>query len=64
VNELVRVYVAQKRKITDGDKLAGRHGKQGGVIAKIPAGGGHGRSSRTATPVDIVAQPARRAPAG
>src|SRR4029077_9003643 len=26
VNELVRVYVAQKRKITDGDKLAGRHG--------------------------------------
>ncbi|MBQ1159096.1 hypothetical protein KBZ21_13360 [Streptomyces sp. A73] len=26
VNQLVRVYVAQKRKITDGDKLAGRHG--------------------------------------
>ena len=26
VNELVRVYVAQKRKIQDGDKLAGRHG--------------------------------------
>ena len=34
VNELVRVYVAQKRKITDGDKLAGRHGNKG-VIAKI-----------------------------
>jgi DNA-directed RNA polymerase subunit beta len=34
VNQLVRVYVAQKRKITHGDKLAGRHGNKG-VIAKI-----------------------------
>ncbi|MGW4644906.1 DNA-directed RNA polymerase subunit beta, partial [Sphaerisporangium sp. NPDC004334] len=34
VNELVRVYVAQKRKITEGDKLAGRHGNKG-VISKI-----------------------------
>jgi DNA-directed RNA polymerase subunit beta len=34
VNELVRVYVAQKRKISNGDKLAGRHGNKG-VIAKI-----------------------------
>ncbi|CPV79575.1 DNA-directed RNA polymerase subunit beta [Mycobacteroides abscessus] len=34
VNELVRVYVAQKRKISDGDKLAGRHGNKG-VIGKI-----------------------------
>ncbi|GAB2484797.1 DNA-directed RNA polymerase subunit beta [Jatrophihabitans fulvus] len=34
VNELVRVYIAQKRKIQDGDKLAGRHGNKG-VIAKI-----------------------------
>jgi DNA-directed RNA polymerase subunit beta len=34
VNRLVRVYVAQKRKITTGDKLAGRHGNKG-VIAKI-----------------------------
>ncbi|HEY7488050.1 MAG TPA: DNA-directed RNA polymerase subunit beta, partial [Streptosporangiaceae bacterium] len=34
VNELVRVYVAQKRKITDGDKLAGRHGNKG-VISKV-----------------------------
>src|SRR5207248_10650827 len=55
VNELVRVYVAQKRKISDGDKLAGRHGNKG-VIAKIlseedmpflPDG----------TPVDIVLNP-------
>lgn len=34
VNELVRIYVAQKRKISDGDKLAGRHGNKG-VIGKI-----------------------------
>ncbi len=34
VNQLVRVYVANKRKITDGDKLAGRHGNKG-VISKI-----------------------------
>jgi len=34
VNRLVRVYIAQKRKITEGDKLAGRHGNKG-VIAKI-----------------------------
>ncbi|MCG2807135.1 MAG: DNA-directed RNA polymerase subunit beta, partial [Coriobacteriia bacterium] len=34
VNELVRVYVAQKRKIQEGDKLAGRHGNKG-VISKI-----------------------------
>jgi DNA-directed RNA polymerase subunit beta len=55
VNELVRVYVAAKRKITDGDKLAGRHGNKG-VIAKINpvedmpflADG---------TPVDIVLNP-------
>jgi DNA-directed RNA polymerase subunit beta len=55
VNQLVRVYVAQKRKISDGDKLAGRHGNKG-VIAKIlpiedmpflPDG----------TPVDIVLNP-------
>jgi DNA-directed RNA polymerase subunit beta len=34
VNELVRVYVATKRKISEGDKLAGRHGNKG-VISKI-----------------------------
>lgn len=34
VNRLVRVYVAQKRKISVGDKLAGRHGNKG-VISKI-----------------------------
>ncbi|TMF15481.1 MAG: DNA-directed RNA polymerase subunit beta [Chloroflexi bacterium] len=34
VNELVRVHVAQKRKISQGDKMAGRHGNKG-VIARI-----------------------------
>jgi DNA-directed RNA polymerase subunit beta len=55
VNELVRVFVAQKRKITEGDKLAGRHGNKG-VISKVlpeqdmpflPDG----------TPVDIILNP-------
>ena len=47
VNELVRVYVAQKRKIQDGDKLAGRHGNKG-VIGKILPAGGHAVPARTA----------------
>lgn len=34
VNHLVRVYIAQKRKISEGDKMAGRHGNKG-VIARI-----------------------------
>lgn len=34
VNQLVRVYVAQKRKISEGDKMAGRHGNKG-VISRI-----------------------------
>ena len=34
VNRLVRVYVAQKRKISEGDKMAGRHGNKG-VVARI-----------------------------
>ncbi len=55
VNRLVRVYVAEKRKISEGDKMAGRHGNKG-VIAKVlpeedmpfmPDG----------TPVDIILNP-------
>lgn len=55
VNELIRVYVAQMRKISDGDKLAGRHGNKG-VISKIlpqedmPF-------LEDGTPVDIVLNP-------
>lgn len=52
VNELVRVYVAQKRKISDGDKLAGRHGNKG-VIGKIlPVEDMPFRAD--GTPVDII----------
>jgi DNA-directed RNA polymerase subunit beta len=36
VNRLVRVYVAQKRKISEGDKMAGRHGNKGVVSQIIP----------------------------
>lgn len=55
VNQLVRVYIAQKRKVMEGDKMAGRHGNKG-VISKIlpvedmpymPDG----------TPIDIVLNP-------
>jgi DNA-directed RNA polymerase subunit beta len=55
MNDLVRVYVAQARKISEGDKLAGRHGNKG-VIAKIlpeedmPF-------LEDGTPVDIVLSP-------
>ena len=59
VNQLVRVYVAQKRKISDGDKLAGRHGNKG-VISTILSRGGHavprGRHAGRHHP-----EPARRA---
>ncbi len=55
VNQLVRVYVAQKRKISVGDKLAGRHGNKGVVSKILPiedmpflADG---------TPVDIILNP-------
>ncbi|MFN2464130.1 MAG: DNA-directed RNA polymerase subunit beta [Candidatus Dormibacteria bacterium] len=37
VNEMVRVYVAQKRKISAGDKMAGRHGNKGVVSRIMPA---------------------------
>ncbi|MFW6148711.1 MAG: DNA-directed RNA polymerase subunit beta, partial [Atribacterota bacterium] len=55
VNKMVRVFIAQKRKVSEGDKISGRHGNKG-VIAKIlpendmpflPDG----------TPVDIVLNP-------
>jgi DNA-directed RNA polymerase subunit beta len=38
VNEMVRVYIAQKRKISVGDKMAGRHGNKG-VISRFSRGG-------------------------
>ena len=55
VNQLVRVYVAQKRKISVGDKLAGRHGNKG-VISKILPMEDMPHLS-DGTPVDIILNP-------
>ncbi|HSY15688.1 MAG TPA: DNA-directed RNA polymerase subunit beta [Jatrophihabitantaceae bacterium] len=55
VNELVRVYIAQKRKIQPGDKLAGRHGNKG-VISIILAPEDM-PFLEDGTPVDIVLNP-------
>jgi DNA-directed RNA polymerase subunit beta len=55
VNELVRVYVAKKRKIAEGDKLAGRHGNKG-VIAKIVPEEDM-PFLEDGTPVDVVLNP-------
>jgi DNA-directed RNA polymerase subunit beta len=55
VNELVRVYVAKKRKIAEGDKLAGRHGNKG-VISKIVPEEDM-PYLEDGTPVDVVLNP-------
>ncbi|WP_203568644.1 DNA-directed RNA polymerase subunit beta [Aestuariimicrobium ganziense] len=55
VNELVRVYVAQKRKISDGDKLAGRHGNKGVISKILPVE--DMPFLEDGTPVDIVLNP-------
>ncbi len=55
VNQLVRVYVAQKRKIQDGDKLAGRHGNKGVISKILPVE--DMPFMEDGTPVDIVLNP-------
>ena len=55
VNRLVRVYIAQKRKITEGDKLAGRHGNKGVISKILPAE--DMPFLEDGTPVDIVLNP-------
>jgi DNA-directed RNA polymerase subunit beta len=55
VNQLVRVYVAQKRKITDGDKLAGRHGNKGVISKILPVE--DMPFLEDGTPVDVVLNP-------
>ncbi len=55
MNELVRVYVAQKRKIQDGDKLAGRHGNKGVISKILPVE--DMPFLEDGTPVDIVLNP-------
>jgi DNA-directed RNA polymerase subunit beta len=54
VNRRVVVYIAQKRKITEGDKLAGRHGNKG--VIEDPARRGHAVPRRR-HPVDVVLNP-------
>ena len=57
VNESVRIYIAQKRKISVGDKMAGRHGNKGVVSRVLPVEDmpflPNGR------PLDIVLNPIR-----
>ncbi len=55
VNQLVRVYVAQKRKISVGDKLAGRHGNKGVISKILPVE--DMPFMEDGTPVDVVLNP-------
>ena len=55
VNRLVRVYIAQKRKIQNGDKLAGRHGNKGVISKILPVE--DMPFLEDGTPVDIVLNP-------
>ena len=55
VNELVRVFVAQKRKIQQGDKLSGRHGNKG-VISRILPGEDMPYLA-DGTPIDVILNP-------
>jgi DNA-directed RNA polymerase subunit beta len=55
VNQLVRVYVAQKRKISEGDKLAGRHGNKGVISKILPIADMPHLAD--GTPVDIILNP-------
>jgi DNA-directed RNA polymerase subunit beta len=55
VNQLVRVYVAQKRKISEGDKLAGRHGNKGVISRILPIEDMPHMAD--GTPVDIILNP-------
>ena len=55
VNQLVRVYVAQNRKISVGDKLAGRHGNKGVISRILPIE--DMPFTADGTPVDIILNP-------
>ncbi|HEY8346877.1 MAG TPA: DNA-directed RNA polymerase subunit beta [Symbiobacteriaceae bacterium] len=55
VNQLVRVYIAQKRKISQGDKMAGRHGNKGVVSVIVPEE--DMPFMPDGTPIDIILTP-------
>ena len=55
VNELVRVYVAQKRKVQQGDKLSGRHGNKGVISRVLPVEDMPFLAD--GTPVDVILNP-------
>ena len=55
VNELVRVFVAQKRKIQQGDKLSGRHGNKGVISRILPVEDMPYMAD--GTPIDIILNP-------
>ncbi len=55
VNDLVRVYVAKKRKIAEGDKLAGRHGNKGVISKIVPIADMPHLAD--GTPVDVILNP-------
>ena len=55
VNELVRVFVAQRRKIQQGDKIAGRHGNKGVVCRVLPVEDMPYMAD--GTPVDVLLDP-------
>ncbi|NYI40615.1 DNA-directed RNA polymerase subunit beta [Demequina lutea] len=55
VNQLVRVYIAQRRKIQEGDKLAGRHGNKGVISTILPIE--DMPFLEDGTPVDVILNP-------
>lgn len=55
VNQMVRVHVAQRRKLTAGDKMAGRHGNKGVVSKIVPIE--DMPFLEDGTPVDIILNP-------
>ena len=55
VNQLVRVYIVQKRKISEGDKMAGRHGNKGVISRILPEE--DMPSLPDGTPIDVMLNP-------
>ena len=55
INELVRVYVAQKRKVQQGDKLSGRHGNKGVISRVLPVEDMPYMAD--GTPIDVILNP-------